>query len=269
MKQTSALIRCPACRRGFLSIGEGVSARCAECRKEFPVADGMIDLLPAVKQTPHFAQRAMEWPPLVRIYESRLWRRSPFLAVPFGFSFEKEQEYVLRALDLQPDARVLDLACGPGIYTRPIARAVTRGVTIGLDLSLPMLSYATARAHDEGVGNIIWLRASAMEIPLADAALDCVNCCGALHLFPDVPRVLAEVARVLKPGGRFTCGTTRRLDGMSGSVETRMTAWSGVTYRSSEELKSLLEGAGFGNVEVFHAKRIWQIASAVRKKSRT
>ncbi len=265
MKQVTGLVRCPACSTGSLSVHEDRTARCSECHAAYPAADGVIDLLPPAKRKPGYAQRAMEWPWLVRIYESRWWRRSPLVAVPFGFSFEEEQAYVLRSLALHPDARVLDLACGPGIYTRPMAQALRDGVVIGLDISRPMLSYAAARARDEGIDNIVWLRASAMELPVPDASLDGVNCCGALHLFPDIPRVLAGISRVLKPGGRFACGMSRRLDGLPGDIETAMTAWSGLTSLSSSGLRSLLEGAGFVNVEVRHANRFWQLASAIRE----
>jgi hypothetical protein len=76
--------------------------------------------------------------------------------------------------------------------------------------------------------------------------------------------VLSEILRVLKPGGRFACGMSRRLDGLLGDIEMMMTTWSGLTARGSDELRSLLDGAGFGNVKIHHSRRIWQIASAVR-----
>ena len=110
----------------------------------------------------------------------------------------------------------------------------------------------------------MWLRASAFEIPIADESLDGVSCCGAMHLFADLSRVLSEILRVLKPGGRFACGMSRRLDGLLGDIEMMTTTWSGLSARSSDELVSLLEGVGFANVEIHHSQRIWQIASAAR-----
>jgi SAM-dependent methyltransferase len=265
MKPPDGLLRCPACRSAPLSAeAEGV-VRCRGCHAGFPIRADVVDLLPPATQKPSYAQRTMEWPPLVRIYESRWWRRSPLAAAAFGCTFEEEQAHVLRSLALRAEARVLDLACGPGIYTRPIARAVPGGVAIGLDISGPMLSYATARSREESIGNIVWLRASASEIPVADASLDGVSCCGALHLFPDLPRVLSEILRVLKPGGRFALGMSRRLGGLLGDMEMVATTWSGLTARSGDELRSLLEGAGFGNVQMHHSRRVWQIASAARR----
>lgn len=258
------LLRCPTCRKGTLSTQGDETVQCGHCSASFTAADGVIDLLPPAAENPAYAQRTMEWPWLVRIYESRWWRRSPLIAAAFGCTFEQEQNHVLRSLALRPDARILDLACGPGIYTRPIARAVPEGVALGLDVSWPMLSFATARSRGDGIDNLVWLRASAFEIPLADASLDGVSCCGALHLFSDLKLVLSEVLRVLKPNGRFACGMARRLDGLPGDLEMMTTRWSGLTARGSEELRALLAGVGFSDVQIHHSKRVWQIASAAR-----
>ena len=145
------LLHCPACRKGSLSTHEDQNAHCDQCHATFAAGDGVIDLLPAATQKPGYAQRTMEWPWLVRLYESWWWRRSPLIAAALGCTFEQEQDYVLRSLALQPEARILALACGPGIYTRPIARAVPQGVALGLDISWPMLSYAAARAREESI----------------------------------------------------------------------------------------------------------------------
>lgn len=266
MKLAADLVRCPVCHKGFLSIRGETTARCGTCHAEFQVKDGVIDLLPQTQHNSGFAQRLMEKPWLVRIYESRMWRRNPLAEAAIGCSFEEEQAHVIRALSLRPDARVLDLACGPGNYTRPLARALPHGTAIGLDISQPMISFAASRANDEGISNIVWLRASALDLPFEDASLDGVNCCGALHLFPDIPRVLAGIFRTLKPGGRFVSGMGRRFDGQLAGLQTFITDRIGLTIFSSTELAALLKDAGFSDVKVNHAKRIWQIVSAVRER---
>ena len=74
-----------------------------------------------------------EW--IARIYESRLWRRNPIIALLQGISFERERSLIERALLVRDDAVVLDLACGPGIHSRPLAARARRGLVIGIDLS--------------------------------------------------------------------------------------------------------------------------------------
>lgn len=264
MSFPALLVRCPSCRSGTLAPDGPAKAVCGHCGGAFPVGDGFLDLLPPPETRPSFAQRAMEWPPLIGIYESRFWRRSPLFGLGFGIDFDGEQALVLRSLALRPGARVLDLACGPGIYTRPIARAIAPGTVIGLDLSGPMLRYATARAQRESIDNIVWVRASAFDLPLPDGAVDGVCCCAALHLFPDLPAALAEIFRVLKPGGRFAFGMARRLDGALGEIEDLTTAWSGLRARGRDDLLALFDRVGFRDARIDHARRIWQIGSAVR-----
>jgi ubiquinone/menaquinone biosynthesis C-methylase UbiE len=204
----------------------------------------------------------MEAEPIVRIYESRLWRRSPWFGLALGIGFDAELEMILRAAALRESETVLDLACGPGIYTRPLARRVASGLVVGLDLSWPMLRYASARARAEGLANVLFLRGTALQIPFAPGRFDAVNCCGALHLFPDVPRVLGEVARVLSPGGRFTVATFRtRADPVA-----RLASWLrrrllGIDAFTPRALEARLTDAGLREVQCHHARGVWLVMS--------
>ncbi len=225
--------------------------------------EGVIDLLPGVSMKPSPAQRTMESEAIVRIYESRWWRRSALVTLLLGISFEQEQELILRTANLQKTDTVLDLACGPGIYARPFARQVPAGTVVGLDISLPMLRYATRRAREEGLSNLLLIHGTALELPFPADRFDLVNCCGALHLFPDVPRVLREIERVLKPGGCFTVAASRHRSGRVAEVASALRRRViGLDSFSPAELESRLVDAGFETVQCHHAKRIWLIMSA-------
>ena len=149
---TGGEVRCPQCERGFLAANPagGREMRCDTCSSSYPVTDGVVDLLPGTSMRRSLAQMSMEAEPIVRIYESRLWRRGPHVAFALGISFQHEQELIVRAAELKGAETILDLACGPGIYARPFAREVRAGHVVGLDLSLPMLRYASRRAREEG-----------------------------------------------------------------------------------------------------------------------
>ncbi len=270
-EMAESLLLCPKCGRGLIDIGarQNEVVRCSGCSASYPRTDGVIDLLPDGSPPPTLAQRTMEWEAIVRIYESRWWRRSPFMASLFGISFEAEQELILRAARLSGTDAVLDLACGPGIYARPLARQSPKGTVFGLDLSLPMLRYASRRVRAEGINNLVLIHGTALELPFTTGSLDWVNCCGALHLFPDVPRVLGEIHRVLRPGGGFSVAAARRSSSIAAAraavVHRRLT---GINSFTSDELASQLARAGFAAVECHHAKRIWLIMSA-RKDAAT
>lgn len=211
------------------------------------------------------AQWAMESPLIVRIYESRLWRRSPILTAAFGISFAREQSLILGAAALAGDETVLDLACGSGIYTRPLARRLPRGRVLGLDLSAPMLAYARDRARREGLANLVIARADARALPCAGASVDLVLCAAALHLMPDVPRVLAEVARVLVPGGRVILAVFRAQSGGLAGLTARLRRGVGTRAFTEPGLAGDLEAAGFAAVRTLHARAGWLIVQAARR----
>jgi SAM-dependent methyltransferase len=258
---------CPSCRSGLLAlpapaVGE---AACGQCRARFPLADGVLDLLAGRPERRSLAQMMMEWDPLVRIYESRLWRRSPLFTALMGISFESEYALIAANVQLTSDAEVLDLACGPGIYARRFARTARGGLIVGLDLSRPMLRYAARRAAAEGLPNLHFIRGTALALPFEVDRFDIVNCCGALHLFPDVSRAVGEVARVLRPGGRFAAAVFRRREGRLAAWATRVRRLRfGVDAFRPADLGAQLAGAGLTNIQCHHAAGIWLIMSAVK-----
>ncbi|HUT78181.1 MAG TPA: class I SAM-dependent methyltransferase [Polyangia bacterium] len=90
--------------------------------------------------------------------------------------------------------RILDFGCGTGIlFPGMLARELR---VIGLDVSAEMLNQAPATGNRGGL-----LRADGRNIPLATGRVDCVICRGSIHHLSDREGVLAEIARVLKPGG--------------------------------------------------------------------
>lgn len=106
-----------------------------------------------------------------------------------------------RRLELSGGETVLDLACGQGTHTRRLAAAAgPSGLVVGADLSAPMLRRA-ARAVT--ADNTVFVRADAMDLPLRDGTVDALCCSLCLHLVPDLDTALAQIARVLRPGGRL------------------------------------------------------------------
>jgi len=257
-------IRCPRCVSGILSAAsDAARSACEKCGAEFRLRDGFLDLLPETPGRRTFAQVLMEWPPLIRIYESTWWRRSSLVARAMGISFDQELSLICEAARLTPGQRVLDLACGPGIYARPFAAAVSPGNGVGLDLSAPMLRVAAEKARDEGLSNLLLVRGNAMELPFHAGHFDVVNCCGALHLFPDSDHVLGEIARVLRPGGRFTVAAFRRGEGAAAARRARIRRrLGGVDAFTPTGLSAAVENAGLSDPHCHHAAGNWLILSA-------
>lgn len=255
-------LRCPDCGKGGLTASD-TALTCGGCSSSFPVNEVTVDLLRTPPPQRTKAQAAMENPTIIRIYESFLWRRSPIIARVFKISFDNEYRTILKAARLPPSPLVLDLACGPGIYTRPMAQSTPDGLFVGLDLSEPMIEVARKRTSASGITNAFFVRGSAMALPFADGHFDCVNCCGAIHMFPDLHAALCEIRRVLKSGGRFTVATFLKKQGDRGN---RIARWRrqhiGDTAYLPEEMIGFLAKAGLTEAEVHHAGGAWMILSA-------
>lgn len=113
----------------------------------------------------------------------------------YGRAFERE---ALAAL-LPPGWAVADLGCGSGALTAALAPHV--GKVVGVDQSAAMLK--AARRRLEGVPNVELHRAGLEALPLPAAACDAALAVLVLAYVPEVAPVLAEAARILKPGGRL------------------------------------------------------------------
>ena len=108
-----------------------------------------------------------------------------------------------RALDLRAGQRVLDVASGPGATAFLLAAEF--GVAVeGVDLGEQSVAGANARAAAEGMaGQVRFTVGDAERLPLEDESVDAVVCECAFCTFPDKATAAAEMARVLKPGGRI------------------------------------------------------------------
>lgn len=105
---------------------------------------------------------------------------------------------------LAPGENVVDVGCGAGIDSLIAARMVAPGGrVIGVDMTPAMLTKACHAAAESGLRNVEFHAGQAEALPVADQSADVVISNGVLNLLPDKPAALAEMARVLKPGGRL------------------------------------------------------------------
>ncbi|HXM56492.1 MAG TPA: methyltransferase domain-containing protein [Candidatus Dormibacteraeota bacterium] len=176
---------------------------------------------------------------------------------------------VLELLNAGPGWRVLDLGCGPGVLTRPLAAAVgPTGLALGVDLAEGMLRLAAANAP----GQLRLARMDMERLGLVEAAFDAVACGHSLQFCPSLAGALAEIRRVLRPGGRVAASLPaaepsgpagRLLDEVVSrhaprSPEPAAMAGTRAALRDPTRTRAALTAAGFRSVTV---ERVAETAS--------
>lgn len=193
------------------------------------------------------AQQMMRNPVFSHVYE-RLWRPVFTRLISLGGTGTADFDRALTAYLSRPGERlVLDVACGPGNYTRRVADGLTGdGRCIGIDFSPAMLSMAARTNAGPRAG---YIRADAHAIPFADNTFDSVTCLAALYLIPDPLPVVDELVRVARPGGEvvvFTSVSTE-LDALPGV--RAVAGASGYRIFGRHEIVERLRSAGAEHVE--------------------
>jgi SAM-dependent methyltransferase len=173
--------------------------------------------------------------------------------------------------DLHEGETVLDLGSGAGADVLISARRVgATGKAIGLDMTDEMLELARANAADAGIDNVEFLKGYLEDIPLPEASVDVVisNC--VINLAADKRVVLAEAARVLRPGGRFAVSDVIADDGMDEATRSDMAQWTGCIAGAltEGEFRAALADAGLTHVEIRPTHRVHEHAGSAIIRAR-
>ncbi|HYO48071.1 MAG TPA: methyltransferase domain-containing protein [Gemmatimonadota bacterium] len=129
---------------------------------------------------------------------------------------------------LGPGERVVDVGSGGGIDSLIAARMVgSEGRVIGVDMTPAMLERARRAREEGGFDNVEFRRGLMEDLPVEDGWADVLISNGVLNLAPDKSRALAEMTRVLRPGGRLQIGDILVEKEVSESAKRRIDLWTG------------------------------------------
>ena len=110
---------------------------------------------------------------------------------------------IIRLIKPKDGETILDIAAGTGEPGLTIAEMIPKGKVISTDLADDMLEIAKENASKRGIKNFETKAADVCELPFEDNTFDAVSCRFGFMFFPDMLLAAKEIARVLKPGGRF------------------------------------------------------------------
>ena len=161
--------------------------------------------------------------------------------------------------DLAPGERVLDLGSGGGIDVLLSARRVgTSGHAYGVDMTDEMLELARDNAAKAGATNATFLKGTIEAVPLPDEAVDVVISNGVINLSTDKPQVLAEMFRVLAPGGRIGISDVVAEDDVTPQQRAERGSYVGCIAGALSRAEYLdgLTAAGFGEASVEFTHRV-------------
>lgn len=169
------------------------------------------------------------------------WRASKLGAI----TERLERRLILELVGDVGNCRVLDVGCGDGEFALELAR---RGASVvGIDSSSEMIEAARRRAKTHEA-DIVFQQAEARQLPFPDGQFDVVTAITILCFVEDAEPVFREIARVIRPGGRFVIGELGRWS--LWAAGRRIRAWFGSRlwrrgrFRTANELRDLAEQAG-------------------------
>lgn len=189
------------------ALARAVALMTPEARAGVDTSRGYAELLGDIPApSPTAASRAMNNRAVASIYE-KLWRPAGVAMMGFGgLSMTAEREKAVADLRLAGDMTVLDVASGPGNFTKHLSSHLSGdGVALGFDISGPMIARAV---RDNRGPHAAYARGDARTLPFADGTFDAVCCYAALYLVPEPFSVADELIRVLRPGGRIAIMTS-------------------------------------------------------------
>ena len=157
----------------------------------------------------------------------------------------------LTKVEIHENATVLDIGCGGGQTLKRLASLAVHGKAIGIDYSMDALTVARKRNQRLiDSGRVEVLHGSVSSMPFQDATYDFVSAVESFYFWPDVSGDLAEVRRVMKPGGKLAIIAGMYAGSRFEKRNERLIRAGGMRCYSVQEFEQALKNAGFPMVAV-------------------
>ncbi|CAA7013347.1 unnamed protein product [Microthlaspi erraticum] len=265
-REEQEILACPICYNSLAWISQpngliesalsGTQLQCNTCKKSYSSNETHLDLAVASGSKQYSEPMPLSTElfrtPLVSYLYERGWRQNFIWG---GFpgpekEFEMAKEYLKPVLG----GNIIDASCGSGLFSRLFARSQLFSLVIALDYSENMLRQCYELLNQEenfpNKEKLVLVRADIARLPFLSGSVDAVHAGAALHCWPSPSSAVAEISRVLKPGGVFVA-TTFIYDGLFTfipflkNLRQEIMRYSGAhTFLSERELEDLCRAGG-------------------------
>ncbi len=157
-------------------------------------------------------------------------------------------DWVISLLDIAPDHQVLEIGFGPGKAVEKVEQLLTSGRVCGIDMSATMVAQASRRnRHAIEQGRVELRTGEASALPYPEASFDRAFCVNVIYFWPEPQRELAQMFRVIRPGGRVAI----YLGDREQMAHVPMTRTGVFSLFSGQDVLELLQGAGFEDCRIY------------------
>ncbi|MGL4608172.1 MAG: class I SAM-dependent methyltransferase [Trueperaceae bacterium] len=222
-----------------------------------PTLEAREGIYHALKQRPQVpvAQASNFLPITAALYEP-LWRKRSLSIITLGaFSVERELELMLEWLNVKPGEVILDAACSAGLYARTLLKHDSSLNVHAVDFSLPFVKKAKDYATRDNVSPIL-VHGDVNTLPYNDHVFDAIVCGGSLNEFLDVPKVMQEFSRVLKPSGKMWQMYIQRAEEPVGKTVQGLLRLSGIRFINANIFEQQCRDVGLCFVKAQHRGRV-------------
>ena len=189
-------------------------------------------------------------------------RKLPQRSLPQGLAgritlwfMQKEHKSVyknmVKALDLQPEDDLLEVACGSGHFLKKYASHAHS--VVGLELSEVAVKLATKKNKERiAAGTAEIVQGEASQLPWEDNRFSVAIAMGSFSIFPKPVESLKEMYRVLRPGGRVVIGLEHNAE--DGLDHTKYAEKYGMRVYTKDEVRAMMKEAAFSHISITYAK---------------
>ncbi|KAF0900292.1 hypothetical protein E2562_030462 [Oryza meyeriana var. granulata] len=211
-------LACPICYYPLLSSSDqsapfnvASSLECSTCKKFYPSRGDYWDMTVAVGSAEYSESTTLATElfrtPLVSFLYERGWRQN-FI---WGGFPGLEREFEMAKTYLKPTAGgiIVDASCGSGLFSRLFVKSELYSLVVALDFSENMLKQCNEFVKQENISDetLALVRADISRLPFVSSSIDAVHAGAAIHCWPSPACAVAEISRVLRPGGVFVAST--------------------------------------------------------------